>query len=165
MSEAHVPTQYSSPGQEPRLPSSHVDSRRSRHPVGPAPEGSRPAERLTRPGRLWRLRGRHNIEAARRARRTTGGPVWLRWAPAEAGAVTPPEIGFAIGRRAGTAVARNRLRRRLRAALAALGADLAPGRYLVGAGPEAAGLSFDELTACLRRGLDAAGALRSGRPE
>jgi ribonuclease P protein component len=52
-------------------------------------------------------------------------------------------VAFAVGRQVGTAVVRNRVRRRLRAAARDL--DLQPGAYLVGAGPEAVGLPYPEL--------------------
>lgn len=60
-------------------------------------------------------------------------------------------LGFAIGRKVGGAVVRNRLRRRLRAAVAELGPP--PGAYLLIARPEAAGLSFAELRVLLADGL------------
>ena len=65
----------------------------------------------------------------------------MTWSAAPAG---PPRVAFAIGRRVGTAVVRNRLRRRLRAVLAEQ-VDLAPGVYLVSTGPEAATLDYGEL--------------------
>ena len=58
-------------------------------------------------------------------------------------------VGYAVPRAVGSAVARNRLRRRLRALTPALG--LAPGTYLVSARPSAAELSFDELATHLRK--------------
>ena len=45
----------------------------------------------------------------------------------------------------GGAVARNRARRRLRAAVARTADDLVPGAYLFGAGPEAVSMPFDAL--------------------
>lgn len=63
---------------------------------------------------------------------------------AAVGAGPEPRVAYAIGRRVGKAVVRNRVRRRLRAAVGALG-ELAPGAYLVAAGPEAAGQSYEEL--------------------
>jgi ribonuclease P protein component len=59
-------------------------------------------------------------------------------------------VAFAIGRAVGTAVTRNRLRRRLRALLASR-ASLPPGLYLFGASPSASELSSDELSAELDR--------------
>jgi ribonuclease P protein component len=58
-------------------------------------------------------------------------------------------VAFAIGRAVGPAVTRNLVRRRLRQLLAA--AALPPGWYLIGARPEAAGRSFDELAADVDR--------------
>jgi ribonuclease P protein component len=52
-------------------------------------------------------------------------------------------VAYAVGRTVGGAVVRNRVRRRLRALVAAL--PLAPGDYLVSVGPEAADLPFPEL--------------------
>ena len=45
----------------------------------------------------------------------------------------PPRVAYAVGRQAGGAVARNKIRRRLRAATRAHARELEPGRaYLVG---------------------------------
>lgn len=60
-------------------------------------------------------------------------------------------MAYAIGRRVGGAVVRNRLRRRLRSIVSA--AALRPGAYLVGAGPEAAALEFGELQAVVSQAL------------
>lgn len=54
-----------------------------------------------------------------------------------------PCAAFAVGRRVGPAVVRNRVRRRLRAIATEL--DLAPGAYLVAAGPDCVGLPYDQL--------------------
>jgi ribonuclease P protein component len=55
----------------------------------------------------------------------------------------------------GSAVVRNRLRRRLRAILADAG-TMAPGAYLVAVGPEAVAFSHEELKATVRAALSAA---------
>lgn len=57
--------------------------------------------------------------------------------------VAPPRVAFAIGRAVGSAVRRNRLRRRLRAVLAA--SDVPPGLFLVGARAPACERTSDEL--------------------
>jgi ribonuclease P protein component len=54
-------------------------------------------------------------------------------------------VAYALGRPIGTAVTRNRLRRRLRAILA--GSDVPPGLLMVGATPAIVELTFDQLTA------------------
>jgi ribonuclease P protein component len=58
---------------------------------------------------------------------------------------TEPEVGFAVPRSVGTAVTRNRLRRRLRAALAE--SRLPGGAYLVIVQPAAASLDGPALRA------------------
>lgn len=55
-----------------------------------------------------------------------------------------PRVAFAIGRRAGGAVQRNRLRRRVQAILRDLGEELTPGRYLFGARQPAGSITFSQ---------------------
>jgi ribonuclease P protein component len=81
--------------------------------------------------------------------------VWVRFAPGDAG---PPAVGYAIGRPVGSAVVRNRLRRRLRAVIAGLAPDLAGGDYLVGATPQASELTFSQLSAAVATAVHAVGA-------
>ena len=102
--------------------------------------------------RLWRVRDRATFAALRRdgARRRVGPLSVTRLAP-ERGGSPQPAVAFAIGRPVGSAVERNRLRRRLRAVLAAL--ELPPGTYLVSAGPAASTLSHQELRALLEQGV------------
>jgi len=52
-------------------------------------------------------------------------------------------VAFAIGRAVGSAVVRNRLRRRLRMLISA--EQLPPGRYLIGARPPVTKRTFEEL--------------------
>ena len=63
----------------------------------------------------------------------------------------PPRVAYAVGRAVGPAVTRNRLKRRLRARVAEL--PLAPGTYLVSAGPSASTLSEQALRADLEAAL------------
>ena len=61
----------------------------------------------------------------------------------------PPRVAFALGRALGPAVARNRLRRRLRALLGAM--TIPGGLYLVGAQPAAVQRTASELAFDLQR--------------
>jgi ribonuclease P protein component len=63
---------------------------------------------------------------------------------AAVGEAPEPRVAYAVGKRVGKAVVRNRLRRRLRAAVDGI-AGLAPGAYLVAADPGALGLSHEDL--------------------
>jgi ribonuclease P protein component len=61
-----------------------------------------------------------------------------------------PRVGYAIGRGVGPAVSRNRLRRRLRHAMAGLGDHLDPDRaYLIGAAKGATTLTHSDLASIL----------------
>ena len=104
---------------------------------------------------LGRIHDRATFEALRRSNaRARRGPVTVTYA--EVGAMTLPRVGYAVGKRVGNAVTRNRLRRRLRAAAAA--AELRPGAYLVAAAPAAAGLPYDQLQKEVARAMTSASA-------
>jgi ribonuclease P protein component len=67
----------------------------------------------------------------------------------------PPRVAFSVARSVGAAPTRNRLRRRLRAAVREQHDLLRPGRsYLLTASPAAARSSFSELTSDLRAVLE-----------
>jgi ribonuclease P protein component len=68
----------------------------------------------------------------------------------------PPRVAYAVSRRVGNAVVRNRVRRRLRAAVQESSELLQPGcGYLVGARPEAADATYAQLRADLTTALRA----------
>lgn len=71
------------------------------------------------------------------------GPLTITFVPE--GPDDLPRVAYAIGKRFGGAVQRNRLRRRLRVLVVELAPLLAPGAYLIGAAPEAASSSHGEL--------------------
>lgn len=108
-----------------------------------------PAGASSRP-RLWRVTDRGTFaELRRRGRRVRHGALSVTYLPDTAPAATPPRVAFVIGKAAGGAVVRNRIRRRIRAALQALVAAgrLPAGTYLWGAGPAAASLDWSTLEA------------------
>jgi ribonuclease P protein component len=82
------------------------------------------------------------------------GPLTIRYLPGDADA--PVQVAYAIGRRVGIAVIRNRVRRRLRAHVRELerAGQVPPGVYLIGVAPGAADLDHHELGAHLARALD-----------
>ena len=81
--------------------------------------------------------------------------MWITWLAGPAG--TPPRVAYAVNRSVGGAVVRNRLRRRLRAAVAELaGTGRVPsGACLVGASPAAVDMTFEELKASVAEALSA----------
>lgn len=138
MREAHVPAEHPEAQEAPRLPRPYADPRWSGGAQGPSPARPRPAFGLT-----WRLRDRATFAALARAERHSRGPVTVRFVPG--GDEAPPRVAYAVGG-AGSAVARNRLRRRLRAAVARAEAHLdAGGAYLVSARREALTMPFEAL--------------------
>lgn len=115
--------------------------------------GAPPATRTSRPvpsrPRLWRVTDRAGFAAlARDGRRARhAGITVTRVAPAPDAAGEPPRVALAVTRSTGGAVARNRVRRRLRAAMAELARrDALPGgTYLVGGGAELAERPWEAL--------------------
>lgn len=69
-------------------------------------------------------------------------------------ATDPPRVAYAVGKRTGSAVVRNRIRRRLRAAVALHEAELAAGgAYLLAADRRAMTAPFAELADQVGRAL------------
>ena len=81
------------------------------------------------------------------------GPITVTWLAGDP--AVPPRVAYAIGRRAGGAVVRNRIRRRLRAITHEVRAQLRPGAYLFGATAAAASLSYGDLRATVCQALGA----------
>ena len=106
------------------------------------------------PTRVGRVSGRRQFAAFRSGRRIRKGPVTVTWVAASDASPGPGvKVAYAIGRRVGGAVERNRLRRRLRAIVAAAAEDMVPGTYLVGASPEASSLDHEELQSIVTEAL------------
>jgi len=111
---------------------------------------------------VGRIRERATFRALRQpARRASSGPVRAAFVPVTpTGEVAFPQVAFAIGRRTGNAVVRNRLRRRLRSAVRDVARDSAPGAYLLGAERAAMDVSYQELVRAVGQAMGRAGAGR-----
>ena len=150
MREAHVPAEQPKAQEAPRLPVPYAKPGRSGGAQGPTP--ARPHAPV---GLIWRVRDRATFAVLARAERHARGPVTIRFVRGESEA--PPRVAYAVGG-VGNAVVRNRLRRRLRAAVARAEAELtAGGAYLVSARREALTMPFDALVEALAALFRAAG--------
>jgi ribonuclease P protein component len=143
--EAHVSTQQPEASQAARLSAADAHPRRPGHRSGTAPEGPRPAV-----GLIGRISDRATFDALRRdGRRARRGPVTVVFLPeSRPGANRAVRVAYSAGRQVGTAVDRNRVRRRLRAAMRDLARDgvgLRSGAYLVLARPEAGTMPYPQL--------------------
>lgn len=113
---------------------------------------------------IGRIRERRSFERLRAdGRRVRSEHLWCTFLADPV--ALPPRVAFAIGRTVGSAVARNRLRRRLRAIISASArsADVPPGWLLIGPRGTLDELSYDQLVtewaglAAQLRGRDGAG--------
>jgi ribonuclease P protein component len=150
MGEANLSAQEAQAHAHARLSRPDADPGGSGRDQGPPGEGAGAAYRLT-----WRIRDRATFESFASGRRLRRGPLSL--AVLRAVDPVPPRLAYAVGRRVGPAVTRNRVRRRLRAAVERHRSRLEPGcAYLLGASPAAARASFDQLEAAVGELLTAA---------
>ena len=148
--EAYVPAQQPPSCPQARLSRPNEHPRRARRAQEPARQGPRSPVGLTN-----RIRERDAFERLRRdGTRIHSTSLWCNFLSDPL--MAPSSTAFAIGRAFGSAVARNRLRRRLRELLAARQrtVPLPPGLLLIGAQPTAAELTFDQLRTELDRMLD-----------
>ncbi len=145
MREAHVPTQQPSSPQEARISHSDAYPRRSGRTEVPSGQGPQAARRLT-----WRIRDRATFAQFRRAKSWRRGPITVRCISdgqrTAIGAVPPPRLAFAMQKAVGSAVTRNRVRRRLQGLVRTHRELLVPGvAYLVSVQPEAAAMNYSDL--------------------
>ena len=101
------------------------------------------------------IRSRHTHEALRRSSsRGRSGPLTVLFL--EQKSWSDAEVSYAISRRVGTAVVRNRLRRRLKAIMTELAPSLVAGAYVVRTGPGSSTLDYEELRVAMSRALERA---------
>ena len=101
----------------------------------------------------WRITDRATFEALRRSgKRARSGPVSVVFLD-DGG--ERARVAYAIGRRVGGAVERNRLRRRLRSAVSEIEgeAGLSPGAYLLAPSRETSTLGYEELVSTVHRAI------------
>ena len=112
---------------------------------------------------IWTIRGRRAFQTLGRSGRTVRTEtLWCTFL--DDPAAVPLRVAFAIGRSIGSAVRRNRLRRRLREAVRVVAAELQlqRGWLLIGAKPAAGKHTFESLLGELQALL--AGATARQRP-
>lgn len=150
MGEANLPAQE---------PQTHADARfpcPDGHAGGPRGDQEPPAEGPSQADCLiWRVRDRHTFARLSTGRRYRSGPVSVVVMPsvdALNALPGPPRVAYAIGKRVGPAVTRNRVRRRLRACVRRHAHALSPGSiYLFGASPAAGAAPFGDLDQAVAR--------------
>jgi ribonuclease P protein component len=152
MREAHVPAQHPKAQEDPRLPRADANARWTGCAEGAA--RARPQAAL---GLIQAVRDRATFEALAHARPVRRGPVSVRVVAGDGRG--PARVAYTVGRGVGGAAARNRARRRLRAAVRNHAGSLRGGdAYLVGAGREALTMPFAALARSVGDALRDAGA-------
>ena len=119
-------------------------------------------ERAPVPARLIRLTRRSDFERLTRRgnKQVMPGLVLQSKERADAPATAPTRVGFTVSKKVGGAVARNRAKRRLRAAVSTVFADARPGFDVVLVGRKATlDRSCTQLVADLRSAADNLGVL------
>jgi ribonuclease P protein component len=160
MNETYVPTERAQTGQDPRLPQADVDQGwTGGDPVAPG-EGTKSTVGVS--AGVGSIRSRRTFEALKRSTcRGRSGPLAVSFV--EQPAWSRPEVAYAINRQIGSAVVRNRLRRRLRAIVSEQAASLPVGAYVVRTGPGGTSLGYDELRVAMSQALNRAVGGPAGR--
>jgi ribonuclease P protein component len=159
--EAHLSTKQAEACKNARIPGQDGHPGRSCCAQGTPAEGPAPPGRLTvGPRQTAPLSSRRAFEALR-AHGSRGGSdlIKVRFHAAEQ-VDAPPKIAYAIPRRTAGAVGRNRIRRRLRAAVDLVAPELVSGDYLISPDVRCKDAAFPEVVHCLRSSLVSAGAIR-----
>ena len=168
MDETDLPAKCTQTCQDPWFPQTDVDQGGSSGDPCASGEGTAPAlgvrmattSGVAAPTGVGPIRSHRTFEALRRTSlRGRSGPVSVSFI--EQPSWSELEVAYSIGRRVGTAVVRNRLRRRLRAIMGEQVTWLPTGAYVIHTGPEGPGLTFEELKVAMSRAIEQA---TSGRP-
>jgi ribonuclease P protein component len=117
--QAYLSAEQPSPSQGARFPPAHAHPRGSQHPVGAPPQGSQQPGRLTRPtddppvlAKAHRLTSSEAFrQAVRSGSRAGSRTLVVHLVRRDEGDC---QVGFVVSRAVGNAVARNRVKRRLR---------------------------------------------------
>lgn len=138
--EAHISTQYPPSEKEARLSQSYE------YPSRPSSAEEPPRKGPSSPVRLiGRIHERTILDRiAAEGKRVRSGSLWCSVVIDQS--VPNANLAYAVGKRSGSAVVRNRIRRRLRAQFAALDSQLPTGYYLVGGAGEVATMKAATLT-------------------
>src|SRR5579859_2566198 len=160
--QAHVPAEQPPPGEGPRLPRADAYPGWPRRPGRAPPQGPRAARCLTRSAsetgspvlpQQSRMRSPLEFKRTLRSGRRAGSSVIAGHLLLAVGPVqndTGPKVGFIVSRAVGSAVVRNRVKRRLRELMRRRMACLPGGSLLVlRAHPTAAGVRQADLAADL----------------
>ena len=105
------------------------------------------------------VRSREDFAALSRSpARGRSGPIWVVHAPPSDPDRPGARVAYAVSKKVGTAVVRNRVRRRLRPVMDQLDAtgELVGGGYLVGVRPDVVGLGSDDLRRHVTRAVRSA---------
>jgi ribonuclease P protein component len=163
MDETHISTERSQAGQDARVPQADVDQSRPGRHSSASGERSPTAVGVISGGTgsprgtatIGPVRSRHTHEALRRSSsRGRSGPLTVAFVGNSSW--SGAEVAYAINRRVGIAVVRNRLRRRLKAIMAEVAPSLPTGAYVVRTGPDAPSLGFEELKVAMSQALEKA---------
>lgn len=110
------------------------------------------------------VRSREDFAALSRSRaRGSSGPIWVVHAPLPDHGSPRAHVAYAVSKKVGSAVVRNRVRRRLRPLMDDLDAQgvLPPGGYLVGVRPDVVGLPGEVLRRHLTRAVRSSTGVRT----
>lgn len=153
--EANVPAEQPAASASTWLSSADVHASREKDPERAPAQG--PGQAF---GLIWRIRDRRTFEELRRrGRRARQGPLTVVFLPdSPTTNVGPPRVSYAIGKKLGGAVVRNRLKRRLRAVVNDVSrSDELPmpsGAYLMIPRSEAISMTHSELSTTVRGALE-----------